>query len=262
MLKTQQLGDVLSLSSGKEVGGQVLYWVNFYFYRGIVIDTGCPHTENEVRSFFEKREVKAVLLTHYHEDHIGGANAFDTSVFAPEKSLYILKNPPVIPKYRQIVWGQPEPVLAEPLKETMNFDDVEIRVIETPGHSFDHVCFLIDDKLFSGDLIVSTKQIVSMKEEDYVTTIESLKRVLKLNFERAYGGPGSVTKEEAKEYLDYLVELKKRVEELHSEGKSIKEIVDTVFPNPPAKAILMEQWSEMEWARENLVRSLLGKVRD
>ncbi|MEM4509001.1 MAG: MBL fold metallo-hydrolase, partial [Archaeoglobaceae archaeon] len=55
-----------------------------------------------------------------------------------------------------------------------------------------------------------------------------------------------------------LEELKEKAEELYKEGKSIEEIVNAVFPNPPEKALLMETVSEKEWARENIVRSLLN----
>lgn len=59
------------------------------------------------------------------------------------------------------------------------------------------------------------------------------------------------------DYLIYLKELKKEVERLYKAGKSVEEIVLEVFPNPPEKALLMEIVSEKEWARENMVRSLL-----
>ena len=90
----------------------------------------------KLKSFFEKKDVKAVLLKHYHEDHSGGAYIFE-DVYAPRKSLKILKCPPGLPKYRQLVWGQPKPVLAKPLKRKIKVDDVKIRVVETPGNSSD-----------------------------------------------------------------------------------------------------------------------------
>jgi len=53
------------------------------------------------------------------EDHCGGAHVSKQPVFTPRQSLEILRNPPKIPKYRQIVWGQPKPVHAKPLKNRM-----------------------------------------------------------------------------------------------------------------------------------------------
>ena len=58
-----------------------------------------------------------------------------------------------------------------------------------------------------------------MREEDYIATINSLKKVLKFKFDKAYGGTLILTREKVEEYLNYLLELKKKAEELYSEGK-------------------------------------------
>ena len=58
-----------------------------------------------------------------------------------------------------------------------------------------------------------------MREEDYIATINSLKKVLELKFDKAYGGTLILTREKVEEYLNYLLELKKKAEELYSEGK-------------------------------------------
>jgi len=139
----------------------------------------------------------------------------------------------------------------------MELDDVVVEAIETPGHSFDHVSFLIDGRLFTGDLIGSRKVLVAMRGENYREIIDSVKRVLSLDFEKAYGGHVVLTREEIEEFLDYLLELKSGVEELHREGKTPEEIVDILLASVPEKVLLMEKVSDMEWSRLNLVSSLL-----
>ena len=260
MLEVTRHNDVTVLRSGREVSGKVPYWVNFYYYGNVIFDTGCFWSKEEVRDFFRRRKVEGVLITHHHEDHIGAASIF-RKVFAPEKSLTLLKNPRKIPEYRQVVWGQPEPANAEPLEDRMCFGDMDVVVIDTPGHDFDHVCFLVDEKLFSGDLVVSTNQIVCMRQENLIEIIESLKKVLKFKFEFAYGGPRVASREEVEEYLTYLTDLRKRAEELYAEEKDIEEIVNVLFPNPSKKALMMEFVSGGEWSRENFVQSLLGLQR-
>ncbi|MCS7139597.1 MAG: MBL fold metallo-hydrolase [Candidatus Nezhaarchaeota archaeon] len=244
---------VIAYKSGTLVGDRVPYWAHFYKFKQALFDCGCPNVASEIVE--SVGEVSAVFITHYHEDHIGAAFRYDR-VYAPEKSLNILRNPPEIPQYRKIVWGQPKPFNAIPVRD----GDVVlgVKVIETPGHSFDHVCYLIDNYLFSGDLIQSSRQMVVMREENCLQIIDSLRKILKFNWSYAFGGTGIYSREDAEKYLEYLETLRERVNELYSKGKSIEEIVNIVFPSPPPIVMLMEMVSEKEWARENMVRSLIN----
>jgi glyoxylase-like metal-dependent hydrolase (beta-lactamase superfamily II) len=92
MLKWKKLReDFIAVNVGKKYNKEPYYWTTFYYYKGIIIDTGCPHTADESAKFLEEMElnVKAILLTHYHEDHSGGAHLFksefNVEVFAPKK---------------------------------------------------------------------------------------------------------------------------------------------------------------------------------
>jgi len=49
----------------------------------------------------------------------------------------------------------------------------------------------VGDKLFCGDLVINTKQIVTMREEGCLKMIESLKGILKYDFKYAFTGVGS-----------------------------------------------------------------------
>jgi len=86
----------------------------------------------------------AILITHHHDDHIGGV-----------AELTIGRNIPV--------YGV-ESVTLPCVTHTLRNDDVfmiaglNIRMISTPGHTVDHVIYLLDDQprhLFSGDLLFS-----------------------------------------------------------------------------------------------------------
>jgi glyoxylase-like metal-dependent hydrolase (beta-lactamase superfamily II) len=267
MLKWKQIADdFFSISVGKEYNGEPYYWTTFYYYKGLLFDTGCPHAAEESVNFIRnmKLNVEAVLLTHYHEDHSGGApllkKRFDAGVFAPRSSLQILANPPEIPAYRQAVWGQPKPVNANPMERKMKFNQVAITTFETPGHSFDHVSFLTENMLFMGDLVTNAAPVIIKSEEDYIDLIESLKTVATLDFEIAYGGHGVWDNSTIKKVLGNILELKETVSRLHIKGLSAEQIVERMFSNVPQKVLLMEEMSEYDWSRKNLVQSLLGMM--
>jgi ribonuclease/clavin/mitogillin len=82
-----------------------------------------------------------------------------------ERSLEILANPPEIPAYRRLVWGQPKPLKATPLNEVVRVGDLTVKTFETPGHSFDSVSFLIEKSLFIGDLVTTLNPVVMMPDE-------------------------------------------------------------------------------------------------
>jgi len=264
MLKWKRIAkNFITIDVGREYDEEPYYWTTFYYYKGLVVDTGCPHTAEESVKFIEdmKLDVKAVLLTHYHEDHSGGAylfkERFDVDVFAPRKSLEILANPPELPAYRQLVWGQLKPTRANPLRRKMEFNQVIVTTVDTPGHSLDHVSFLMKRFMFIGDLVTNPTPVIVMREEHSVELMGSLKKVMNLDFETAYGGHGVWDKKGLKETLNNMLKLKKKVETLWRMGLNAEQIVEKIFSNVPKKVLLMEEMSEHEWSRRNLVESIL-----
>ena len=94
LLKWKKIADsFISMSVGKEYDADPYYWTTFYCYKSLIIDTGCPHTTEEAAKFMEemKLDVKAILLTHYHEDRSGGTSLFkkrlNADVSAPSDPL-------------------------------------------------------------------------------------------------------------------------------------------------------------------------------
>jgi len=264
MLKWEQIAkDFMVISVGKEYGGEPYYWTTFYYYKGLVIDAGCPHTAEETAKFIEdmKLNVKAVFLTHHHEDHCGGApkfkEKFGVEVFASRKSLEILANPPEIPAYRRLVWGQLKPLKAAPLKEVVRVGDLTVKTFETPGHSFDSVSFLIEKNLFIGDLVTTLNPVVMMPDESPAEIVNSLKIIADLDFEKAYGGHGVWDKNALFKVSDNILALKANVDALRRMGLSMEQIVERLFPKVPKKVLQMETVSQGEYSRKNLVEALL-----
>jgi len=250
--------DVVVYRCGTLINGEVFTWAYFYKLGNILFDSGCPNTAREIVD--EVGNVDIVLITHHHEDHVGAAPLLSKTakIYAPHKSIELLENPPKIPRYRKIVWGQPISFKPLPLPDRLEINGLTIKVVETPGHSFDHVSYLVEDIAFVGDLVNRPKQAVSLKGENMIETIRSLEKLLSNDIKWAYGGTGIYTHADVEEYLEYLENLKEKAEHLHKQGMGIEEIAGKLFPNPPHKATLFEQYSSGEWSRTNLVKSLLG----
>lgn len=93
---------------------------------------------------------KFILLTHGHADHVGAVaelvNKFNIPFYINEKEEGYMGD--------GFVFGT-LPKASGYLKEgdTLKLGENLIKVIETPGHTAGGICFLINDKLFTGDTL-------------------------------------------------------------------------------------------------------------
>lgn len=99
--------------------------------------------------------LKYILLTHGHFDHVAGIRPNpDVKVVMHQNDMELLKK---VNQYLPM-FGMPEMTIPE-IDIFINDGDIiklgenEIKVIHTPGHTQGGVCYLVDDKLFSGDTI-------------------------------------------------------------------------------------------------------------
>ena len=103
-------------------------------------------------------KVKHILFTHGHFDHVMGANIMkeelNTEVLGSEKDLEQTD------LTKTILQSMGIPLIEDPKYDRfidenskLNIGDIEIKVIETPGHTEGGLCYLIEDKLFSGDTL-------------------------------------------------------------------------------------------------------------
>lgn len=83
--------------------------------------------------------VRSILVTHAHSAHIAGIRAllkvYDARIYSNQPS--VLDFPA-----RHIADGQ-----------ELALGELTVRVLETPGHSIDSVCFLLGGMLFTGDTL-------------------------------------------------------------------------------------------------------------
>lgn len=113
----------------------------------ILIDA--PHDAQAITEAVGSRNVRAILCTHSHSDHVNAAPVLSEAFDAP-----ILLN-----AADRVVWNltypdcEPDGYLED--GETYTVAGIDLRVLETPGHSPGSTCFYAPDieTLFSGDTL-------------------------------------------------------------------------------------------------------------
>ena len=93
-------------------------------------------------------EIKFLLFTHSHLDHIGGAHYLQRKAKVP---CYL--HPQDIKKRWK--WLGFSLAKFTPINDgdILKLGSYQIKIIHTPGHSPGSVCYLIEDNLFCGDLL-------------------------------------------------------------------------------------------------------------
>lgn len=88
--------------------------------------------------------LSAILITHHHHDHTGGVakliKNFPVPVYAPQKSQLPQCTFPMVEGNTVFL-------------DTLN---LALQVLETPGHTLDHIVFKNHDNLFCGDTLFSS----------------------------------------------------------------------------------------------------------
>lgn len=121
---------------------------------GFIVDPVYPNGDIEKYIKDEGINITKILLTHTHFDHVMGLEYFrdkyGAKVYASEDAKAIYKDP----SYTLTSYvGNVNIVIDEFLKDGEKIEDFDITCLETPGHSLDSMSYVIEDNIFSGDLI-------------------------------------------------------------------------------------------------------------
>ena len=111
----------------------------------IVIDPGYEANTIMNRAALLGLEIKAILLTHAHFDHVGAVRQIaadtDCQVYVQEQELTLPGAMTDGPLYYTDLY---------PAEGTIQVAGMEVRVLHTPGHTPGSVCLLTGDAMFSG----------------------------------------------------------------------------------------------------------------
>jgi len=245
--------------------GRPLYGVSAYAYGGLLIDSGPPPTDRQLVEWCRAHpEVRRVVLTHHHEDHVGGAAALREElglpVHAPASAVPILAEGLRMPLYRRVIWSTPRRFRAEPLGDWIEGEGCRLWVIPTPGHAATHVCLFDEERrwLFSGDLYVHEKVRYLRRIEDAREHIASLRRVLALEPELLLCDHAGIL-EHAPERLERKIrfweDLAGKARELRDQGCSVDDIALRLLGRDG-----FISWASFgDFSHRNLIESLLAE---
>ncbi|CAM9564188.1 unnamed protein product, partial [Hapterophycus canaliculatus] len=166
------------------------------------------------------QKLDAILLTHWHADHVGGVNDIQRALGG---NIPVFKRPSPCPEafqYSSVEDGQ-----------LFRANGATLEAVFTPGHTVDHIAFVLHEEraLITGDMILGCGTAIF---EDFTSYMASLKRVLEMSpkygggFTRLYCGHGPVVDAAEDKIKFYMKHRQEREDQIMSaltavEGRSL-----------------------------------------
>ncbi|QDS71517.1 hypothetical protein FKW77_005000 [Venturia effusa] len=194
----------------------------------ILIDTGegQPIWISNIKKTLssENASLEAVILTHWHLDHVGGVK--DILTLSPKPTIY--KHDPDNGQ-EDITNGQ-----------TFSVEGATLKAFHSPGHTADHMALILEeeDALFTGDNVLGHGTAVF---EDLTVYLKSLEAMSKIANGRGYPGHGAVIPncpEKIREYIAHRAMREREVIQVlgtagEGKGLSVMEIVKIIYKDVP-----------------------------
>jgi glyoxylase-like metal-dependent hydrolase (beta-lactamase superfamily II) len=256
--------DVLMVAAPNP-GPKTLQGTNCYIVgrrQSLVIDAGpdMPAFQDELAGLLGD-SVSDILLTHDHPDHAGGA-AYLASLLgarlwandAPQGDTQEATKPTSDRQTSKTERRAPNsecrratadarttsaehrtPNTEHRMPDHFEVEDKSLRVVPSPGHSWDHVCFLLepDRLLFSGDTILGEgTTLIARPEGDMAVYLDTLQRLKALSPTAIAPGHGPFVSRPIEKIDEYIQHREQREKELLAclvEPRTVRELVANIY---------------------------------
>jgi glyoxylase-like metal-dependent hydrolase (beta-lactamase superfamily II) len=192
-----------------------------------VVDPGSPYPEQQalLDAVLTNVPVAAVLLTHHHGDHIGGAAAL-----AARWNVPIAAHPATARRLEGV------------LEVTQRIEDGDtvhgMTAVHTPGHAEGHLCFELGAATIAGDMVAGIGTIlIDPSEGDMAQYLGSLERLLARPASALLPAHGPMIPDGPAKLGEYLAHRRMRearvLGSLTTEPQAIDALLPTAYGDTP-----------------------------
>ncbi len=193
-------------------------------------DAAPAHLEAIIQEGERRGGLRKILVTHGHPDHVGGAAELRARLGIP---IYAFNRRGVPILDHEIADG-----------DAFSVGGDTLRAIHTPGHRFDHLCFLLENArvLFAGDHISGiTTNVISPPDGDMFDYLNALRRLQSFEIGEIVPAHGPKVADPQAKIAEYIAHRQQREEQiLHAmrrlgAGATIQQMVTLVYQDVDPK---------------------------
>jgi glyoxylase-like metal-dependent hydrolase (beta-lactamase superfamily II) len=268
MIQVEQHSPVVAIRMARSFLAKPIAWSTAYWIDGLLIDTGPACAARDLLRVLDPVPVTQIALTHAHEDTMGGLAALQATypharIYASAYALETLRRPERLRLqwYRRLAWGLPQGVRGvislDEVDNTLTTQDYGFRVVETPGHTSDHISYYEPHQrwVFCGDAYTVGRVRTWPRDADLFGVVSSLRTLADLRPERLFPSSASVRRTPLPDLhaqIGAFIRLARDVAKLEAAGMSSEEMALRLFRGEPRSP----RWTEGHLTVANLIEAL------